>query len=145
MTHIRFTIPGNQEDPQGNPIPYIRMLSGKIREDARRYIEWKEYVRSALHKGATIQVHEYEPEKPYEPQYTPETLPYPLLVRGAQEVAVHVQIYWKNDQHADGDNILKGIMDALFYDDKCVWAGSFESRKSLGGAGRVEVLLDISL
>lgn len=142
MTRLRFTIHGNQEDHIGNPIPYTRALANQFRSDAARYMAWKEYVRASFERTA-VQAREYDVDVSYKPVYTTTSFPYPQLCAEEQCAAVHVRIFFQNGHHGDGDNILKGIMDALFHNDKCVWSGSFESYPARNGKGRVEVTLEI--
>ncbi len=52
-------------------------------------------------------------------------------------------IHWHNDAHADGDNIFKGIADALFVNDKNVVVGKFASFTSKDKKGRVDVGIEI--
>ena len=48
MATIKFTIKGNQEKPDGNPIPYLRTTQGSQWTDkAIRYREWKSKVVAA--------------------------------------------------------------------------------------------------
>lgn len=139
MKTIHFTIHGNQNDPMGNPTPYKRTLRGHFRPDARDYFQWKEYVRRELFLGATddmgdrIDIRFSYPDE------------YPLLSAPKEPVAVHMKIWWNNGHHGDGDNIFKGIVDAILKDDKCVWAGSFESRLDPEKKGRVEVVIEIGV
>lgn len=55
-----------------------------------------------------------------------------------------IKIEWANGAHADGDNIFKGIADALFVNDKQVSAGSFESKMSEDKVGKVFVKIEIN-
>lgn len=141
MTKITFSIRGNQNDPVGNATPYKRVLAGKFRQDSIDYMEWKDYVRAELDRSAVWHSEGGETSL-YKVIYTNESLPYPIfqeIERGRAQV--HVNIYWRDGRHGDGDNVLKGIMDALFKDDKCVWAGSFTSERDPEKVGRVIVTL----
>lgn len=140
MIRIRFSIEGNQDDPTGNPVPYTRMLKGHFRKDARVYMAWKEYVRSELDRNAW----QDDAAARYKPRYTLLSMPFPELVPAGGKAAVHVFISWKNKRNGDGDNILKGIMDALFKNDKCVWHGSFTGVMAEDRKGRVDVLIELS-
>lgn len=133
---LTFTIEGNQNDPTGNPIPYKRVLSGKFRKDSIDYMAWKEYVRSCLDRTAHLD------GLSHKVLYVPATYPYPhILAQGVIRAAVHIKIYWKNHSHGDCDNVFKGILDALFENDKLVHAGSFESFYSPEKKGKVDISL----
>jgi hypothetical protein len=46
---INFTIFGNQENSEGNPIPYFRSTqNNQWNPEVKRYNAWKDYVRFAL-------------------------------------------------------------------------------------------------
>ena len=54
-----FIIYGNHEDPEGNPIPYVRSTQGALwRPNGKRYAAWKGYVQKSLivadHQGDAI-------------------------------------------------------------------------------------------
>jgi hypothetical protein len=87
-------ISGNQDDPQGNPIPYERMTQrGKfIRRDAKRYLAWIEFVQ----------------------QHWLEQAGCPLPDKRGGEYKLDVFCAFKGERHADPDNIRKGIQDAIF-------------------------------
>lgn len=127
MTKFKFTLHGNHEDPTGNPCPYFRVTGkGLWLPGARRYNEWKQFVRSIFYGH------------------------YPKLLIGRKlnerplgttedtRTRMDVKIFWKNKAHADEDNIFKGIADALFEDDKDL-DGSFTHEYCPDKKGRVEV------
>lgn len=141
MTTLTFTINGNQKDSVGNAIPYKRTLSGKFRKGDIDYMEWKEYVRSELDRAAVWHAKTGEVFK-YKALYSRESMPYPEFQEmETGRAQVHIKIFWRDGKHGDGDNVLKGVMDALFKDDKGVWAGSFESKRAENKLGHVEVTL----
>ncbi|GIW70341.1 MAG: hypothetical protein KatS3mg101_1088 [Patescibacteria group bacterium] len=134
---IKFTIYGNQDNPTGNPVPYVRSTRGALwRKDGKRYAEWKNYVQEQLIPLIL----------------TPETYnefckriaqgKKPIALGKNQKAKMDIKIFWKNRQHGDGDNVWKGIADALFENDKNL-DGSFESEQSPYGEGRVEVKITI--
>ena len=49
-----------------------------------------------------------------------------------------IQIWWKNEAHADGENVFGSIADALFKNDKKL-DGSFENKGSSSKEGSVKV------
>jgi hypothetical protein len=49
---IQFTIKGNQEDIEGNPLPYIRVVGRALwLPHAKKYHAWKEYIRSVFFRN----------------------------------------------------------------------------------------------
>ena len=141
---ISFTIHGNQTDPKkGNPIPYLRMTQGsKWSDPAVRYHGWCDYVRR-LYKEASgyvapnersrytakeyrEMVHEFEPKKP---------------IPGSPKGRTTVTIYFGTENHADPDNVVKGINDALFENDKHIDVSTSHSCKN--AEPRVEVTIEL--
>lgn len=104
---IRFTIKGNQEDPKGNPIPYLRTTqrSSRFNEKAKRYHAWKDYVRFAAFGDGG-----YGADRQLDPLY---------------KSYMSIVVFFANKKHADPDNIFKGIADAMFFNDKYL-AGTFD-------------------
>lgn len=118
MKKIAFTIFGNQEDPRGNPIPYKRMTQKSLwTPQAQRYQNWKSFVVAKYldtidHWGnQEISVadfgdlHDVLMRKPIKKH-----------IMGK----IELMIYPADEHHADPDNIVKGILDALFQNDKHV-------------------------
>jgi Holliday junction resolvase RusA-like endonuclease len=135
MQIIEFSIKGNQENAEGNPIPYFRQTQNtKWTDGARRYEEWKNYVVSSMlaHCGT--------------PDMLRNDLNYnrPLEIPNGGEARMAIEIWWASRAHGDGDNIFKGIADALFINDKEVVEGSFKSQMSTDKKGRVEVRILIN-
>jgi len=95
---IIFFIPGNHEDPRGNPVGYTRMTQrGKwVKPAAKRYEAWKDYVWMCLLK-----------REPNLPRY-----------ENGQKVVVSCYIEYKNKRRPDPGNVVKGIADALA-DKRC--------------------------
>lgn len=111
---IVFKIRGNQENPVGNPIPYFRSTQGsQFSKGAKRYNAWKDYVR-ANYLDAT------RPNKPIKREDFGDF--HDILQRkpigGIVMGRVTAEIYFGGEGHADPDNIVKGILDALFANDK---------------------------
>lgn len=106
---IYFVVTGNQEDPEGNPIPYFRTTQGSSwNKPSQRYNAWKDYVASHLvHAKSLLDEYRSHPldKKP---------------IRKGIHAKVTALIHFKGENHADPDNIVKGINDALFMDDKHV-------------------------
>ena len=126
---ITFTIKGNQEDIEGNPVPYVRVVSRALwLPSAQRYHAWKEYVRSIFFRNY--------------PEFSSEHVQ-PLNTKISERARMSIKIYWVNGAHADPDNIFKGLADALFHNDKFL-DGAFESYYESDGKGRVEVEITLN-
>lgn len=112
MLATQFTIQGNQENKKGNPIPYHRTTQGSFwNKSSKRYKAWKEYVReqyAQAHKSGSL------------PEVKPTLKDGPEPIKGKVKGTVQVHIYFAGENHADPDNIVKGINDALFENDKHV-------------------------
>jgi Holliday junction resolvase RusA-like endonuclease len=116
---IKFKINGNQEDPKGNPVPYVRYTQGGYwKPFAKRYNEWKDYVQGCFYKATEA--------KEYQIIITKRRITKPIILSKNQKAVMNIKIFWKNNAHGDPDNVWKGIADALFENDKNL-DGSFES------------------
>lgn len=129
-----FTINGNQENPLGNPIPYTRTLKQRMTSSAARYLDWMGYVRSQFASQCcdargVVAIMQGQ---------------MPITLAKGQKAGVAIKVYWANESHGDLDNVLKGILDSLFSDDKCVNALKASSEMSAEKKGRVEVIITIS-
>lgn len=117
---IKFTIYGNQEGKENNPIPYTRVVGRALWiPAARKYYNWKEFVKKEFYLQTKINP--------------------PLIIKKAR---MELNIFWKNGKHADPDNIFKGIADALFKNDNNL-DGSFNSQVALDKKPKVEVIIKI--
>lgn len=135
MTVINFTIYGNQEKKNGNPIPYFRVTSqSRFSKGTKRYHEWEDYVRAAFIDGLKGKTMEYMTEVSGFVSFTNKK---PIK---AFDGKIHMRliIVWANKAHADSDNVFKGIADALFMNDKYL-VGEFDY--TYGDVGRVEVTI----
>lgn len=101
---IEFTLVGNQEEKTGNPIPYHRQTqrSSFYNPSARRYHAWKDFIRQEYWLQTANKI---SSQKPFN-----------SVFRGKVEFTID----FKSENHADPDNIAKGILDALFENDKHV-------------------------
>lgn len=132
---IQFTIYGNQEDPEGNPIPYVRSTQKALwRRDWKRYAAWKEFVQKRLIVSNLGDQITFIRDNLW-------SLKKPLIITG--KARMDLKIFWKKGTHGDPDNIFKGIADALFVDDRNL-DGSFESSSAEDGKGRVEVIINVN-
>lgn len=129
-TILRFTINGNQNDPSGNPIPYKRTLAKVYSKVSKDYHQWLEYIRAEFDR-ASLAVHA-----------TRESYPYPDFTNLPPDVSFSCRIHWKDNKHGDVDNVLKGILDALFKNDKCVFAIQAIGTMSASKQGRVDVKIE---
>ena len=142
---IEFLIQGNQENPKGNPIPYHRATQGSYwNAGNRRYHAWKDYVVENFNRVAkvfgypVVLMDKVQIDKMIRTGRPPK--PINLEKKSAR---MDICIEWANGAHADGDNVFKGILDALFVNDKGVAAGSFESKKAEDGIGKVFIKISI--
>lgn len=134
---ITFTIHGNQEDRNGNPIPYLRTTqNGQWTDKAKRYHAWQDFVRAhyldAVMPSKKIKredfgdAHDFLQKKP--------------IKATKEKICMVLFIQWANDTHGDCDNIFKGIADALFMNDKYLY-GAFDFAKSDTKKGSVTVTI----
>ncbi len=124
---IQFTIKGNPDDLEGNPVPYVRVVGRALwLPKAKKYHAWKEYVRSIFYR--------------HYPEFSTigNESSQPLTTKISARAQMSIVIYWVNGVHADPDNVFKGLADALFLNDKFL-DGAFESHYASDGKGRVEV------
>jgi hypothetical protein len=123
---IQFVIKGNQENREGNPIPYYRSTKGSFwNKGTQRYNAWKEFVKYEFLKSCGN--NQLCTGKP--------------IVLGTQKARMDLMIHFKDHTHADCDNIFKGIADALFKNDKRL-IGSFDYVIDPNKKGFVEVNIE---
>ena len=128
---ITFTIKGNQEDIEGNPLPYVRVVGRALwLPGAKKYHAWKEYVRSVFYRNY--------------PEFSSVDQVQPLTTKISERAYMAIRIHWVNGVHADPDNVFKGLADAIFKNDKFL-DGSFESRYAPDGKGKVEVEITLNI
>lgn len=129
---IEFTIQGNQNDSDGNPIPKARKtLRQQWTPEAKRYAQWKEHVVKAFMPAD---------KQPWFRTYLRCGKPIDIQDDRAR---MDIRIFWKNGAHGDPENVFGSIADALFVNDKNL-DGSFESARAPDGKGRVEVIISIN-
>jgi Holliday junction resolvase RusA-like endonuclease len=117
-----FVITGNQEDRAGNPIPYHRTTQGSFwNKTSKRYNAWKQFVCSEYWLQT---VKKLSNEKPYGKE-----------VKGR----IEVKISFRGENHADPDNIVKGILDALFENDKHIDVVTSHTCKNSHGSVEVSI------
>ncbi len=130
----QFTIHGNQDDPNGNPIGYKRLLRGKIRDADVKYIDWCNFVRDVFYQeNKNIDLS-------WKNNFEKMTSEKPLTTTNKNTAKLSIKIeFAKDGTRADCDNVFKGISDALFFNDKYVMQGYFEGKLSDCGKGKVDV------
>ena len=113
---VCFTVWGNQEDREkGNPIPYTRTTQrAKFSEKYKKYCEWKDYVVAAYSDAIAKDEFRKKELEDIARRLAKGDNPIRKDVRGK----VSVVINFRSEKHGDPDNIIKGILDALFQDDK---------------------------
>ncbi len=122
-----FTVSGNQEEPDGSPLGYNRTTqASKWNAPSRKYEDWKNFVVGAFLRA--------------NPQVKPTSWK-PLTLEKEQTARVSLVVHWHNGIHADLDNVLKGVLDALFTNDKNVDWLKAEGEMAKDGKGRMEVVV----
>ncbi len=140
MTTINFTIYGNHADQRGNPIPKIKKTARQYwTPEARRYSEWKKHVQLALLDA----VKEKHTELSQRIGQCMVREGKPIELQHFENARMDIKIWWKNEAHADGENVFGSIADALFKNDKKL-DGSFEGSRAPDGKGRVEVVINVT-
>lgn len=138
MKHqITFTIPGNHEDPQGNPIPKIKKTAHQYwTPQAQRYAAWKNYVVKCFHNTLV------GPGKLIPNEIMLVGGAKPITLGKDQEARLDIMIWWANEKHADPESIFGSIADALFTNDKHV-RGKIDFKHTETGKGRTIVSIAI--
>lgn len=128
-TIFEFQIVGNHEDPEGNAVPYTRTLHGSHSRQGTRYFEWHDYVRGCFMKTLPKGKHFVSDPKGVVTleHHRDRGLEKPISLENSR-VRVDTAIVLVGDNYGDADNIHKGILDALFLNDKCVTTGFYDSR-----------------
>ncbi len=142
MKRYAFTISGNHEHHDGNPIPYTRTTQNSQWTDkAIRYRDWKEYVQKAFFEYLKSAV----PSREYNlMELASLKKGKPIEVKEDENIAVFIEVYWKNNAHSDLDNVFKGIADAMFVNDKPINHIIAHSAMSPSKTGWVGVVIEIT-
>jgi Holliday junction resolvase RusA-like endonuclease len=130
---INFIIQGNPENLHGNPMPYTRLPNNmKFSPLGERYARWKRYVLSTFWTEA----HKFP-----EAQEMIDFRTGQISVPKKNQVAITVHVKFVNHSHGDLDNIVKGILDAIIKNDKCVNEihATSEFSPTDGGTTKVEL------
>lgn len=136
---ITFIIHGNHEDQGGNPIPKIKKTAWQHwTPEAQRYAGWKKYAQFAFLDAIAAE----HPELSQRVLQCMTRAGKPIELGTFEQARMDIKIWWKNEAHADGENVFGSIADALFKNDKKL-DGSFEGRRAPDAKGRVEVTITI--
>lgn len=139
MTCLQFTISGNHENPEGNPVPYTRVLNHSWRGDSVRYMRWCGYVRKQLLKS----LNEVSIEEMRKEGSSIGILEGKLRVPKEKKVRVGISVAWASNTHGDLDNVLKGILDSVFENDKNVCGFTARAAPAKDKKGKVDVVISI--
>lgn len=138
---IKFTILGNQDDQNGNPIPYERTTQKSLwMPRDRRYFAWLNYVRANYWAVAQYQGIPMILSDAAKPKLRPGGASKPIQTK--RKCRMDIFITFKNNARGDNDNVWKGIADALFENDRYV-AGSFDYEVIDHCQPKVEVVIII--
>lgn len=139
---LEFSIMGNGTDPEGNPLPKLKMTGRQSWTDkAQKYVVWKKHVVEAfMREVANDSGLGYV--LPEDLKDFVDTVGEKPLVTGTEKVRMDLMIYWKDRRHGDPENIFGSIADALFKQDKYL-AGSFDFCEKPVGHGFVEVRINL--
>jgi hypothetical protein len=137
---ITFIIRGNQGDQFGNPIPKIKKTYRQSwTPEVQRYVNWKAHVQKAffdvIENKHTELLQRVEQSNVRNGK--------PIEIERNEKVRMDIKIWWKNEAHADGENVFGSIADALFKNDKKL-DGSFENMGSSSKEGSVKVEITIN-
>ena len=99
-----------------------------------RYNEWKGHVVAKfIDHIESLSKEERDELKPYI-----NFLDKKPIIATSKKIYVKIYVTFKDKAHGDGDNIFKGIADALFMNDKYV-AGSFDYEYSKDKQGKIYI------
>lgn len=139
MIEFKFSIHGNHENKNGNPLPKHRKTHRQQwTPEARRYHAYLDYVRaeflSALQRSGKINSRQFR-------DFFYVLGPKPLHT-GKRKCRMEIFITWGSNAHGDPENIFGAVADAIFEQDKFL-AGTFDFDPIARSAGRVDVRIEI--
>jgi Holliday junction resolvase RusA-like endonuclease len=119
-----FSIRGNHRDPEANPVPCPRTThQGRFTKKAKEYMLWRDYVQS-LFAGSLDHLHAKistsKAVKDIFLRIKAEQKPIAEYSKAHVKLTIHFVNKKGKYPHPDCDNVLKGILDALFEDDNRV-------------------------
>lgn len=142
MTHTgptgvyQFVIQGNPDDPNGNPMPKLKLTKGQHwHPRVKKYVAWRGHVQESFLRELSLSgdILYHEVCKAIAMNLRP------LQTSKQNKMTMDIVIHWKNDAHGDPENVFGSIADALFDQDKFLY-GSFAEGDSRG-EGKVEVVI----
>jgi len=133
---VAFTLAGNEDDQDGNPRPKLKMTGRQHwTPKAKQYVAWKGYVVNEFLR----QVPEDHREM-YLRNYAEKGKP--IIVPKGLKAFMALNIEWKNNHHADPENVFGSIADALFVDDNNL-SGFFDAYPTPTGKGVVTIAISL--
>ncbi len=135
---IEFTIYGNHENKNGNPLPKARKTGRQqYTAAAHRYHDYLDYVRTSF-------IDQCAPNgrAKFDAKHLSFVGRKPLNT-GDRKCKMWIFIEYGNNAHGDPENIFGAIADALFENDKYL-AGDIDFAPDPTGEGRVYVKIEIS-
>jgi hypothetical protein len=106
-----FEILGTHEGPNDNPIPKLKMTGRQHWTDkAQRYVMWKGHVVTAFMECLGR-------EDRWIAEQNISLCGKPLVIPG-EKGKMSIVSFWKDNKHADPENVFGSIADALFFNDK---------------------------
>lgn len=133
---ISFTIRGNHENENGNPLPKKRFTRRQQWTDpAESYHQYLDYVRAEFLEEFT------KPKHKVLRKYLSLSGRKPLDT-GDRKCRMRIRIEWGTNGHGDPENIFGAIADAIFENDKFL-AGEFDFEQKPTGKGRVHVDIEV--
>lgn len=134
---ISFTINGNHQNENGNPLPKARKTFRQQWTDgAERYHQYLDYVR-----GAFLDEFEKPKHRDLRKKFLSISGRKPLDT-GDRKCKMRIFIEWGTNAHGDPENIFGAIADAIFENDKFL-AGEFDFEQKPTGKGKVRCELEI--
>ena len=132
----RFIIKGNHASKTGNAVPKLKMTGNQSwTKKARDYVKWKEHVQIAYLDTLKGNVHAQRIAAMNISKYDK---PIIIDMDTYESASMSILITWKDEKHADSENVFGSIADALFVNDKHL-TGSFDFIH--GKEGSVEVTI----
>lgn len=120
-------------------MPYTRVLNHSWRGDSVRYMRWCGYVRKQLLKS----LNEVSIEEMRKEGSSIGILEGKLRVPKEKKVRVGISVAWASNTHGDLDNVLKGILDSVFENDKNVCGFTARAAPAKDKKGKVDVVISI--
>lgn len=142
---ISFTIKGNPNSPNGNPLPKARLTRRQQwTKKARDYVAWKSHVVKALQKALDANHQDISKHVSLRVARGQKPIPAKPAASGLKS-RMSILCRYKNHAHPDTENVFGSIADALFENDSTL-SGAFDY--SVVGThktcGEVEVIITLN-